>query len=1085
MGTIPGPIIRFVIDTPGLSAAITPAMTDIKNQARAASESVAESWRVTAAKIRAELSSGVASQREMNVERERLLGTLNSEIRSLQQRNELSTRELSNLKAMTLERERQLDAIKRGVGVGVTSGTSSALGQVSTQATLGIERIVDSVVNRYLGGAAGALTRTVRDVSYYANQASGGTGGGIFGLSGTALGTAAAAAALVGVGTALTGIAIKGGQAAVEITKLSEKTGLTVDEVIKLRSAADALDSDFDKVTIGFRKFSSELTLASSADLPGASKSAKEAAALFKALGVNVKLAAQDPFAAIQTLSKTLGSLPDGFVKTNASTVLFGRGGMELIPVFDKLNPAMAATAKSSKDLADAITGGKGAVESSEALRAQIINFKNETESLEIALSKKLLPTLVSVTDWINSHWKYLTAGFSPFGLIYGGDEGEGRAKGLAIPSFADLNKFLDSGDTSKKLKDVADALAKVGDGSEEAAKHARAAAKEFESWQKMLTSGPEYKKSAGYITNRHDEVMDQVLGRDKPPEFPFTFSPIPLGISTTAPKSILDQLKAVNDEYTKEMQSETDKIKAEYDSQFEYWKTVQAAYPQVAKQTADAIIKLQEEENKKLADLQDKAFEKYKKDADSLFDDLLSGKGKSFTKALEKDIEDIITQPTRKMFDDIIGKMLQGLDQAVNGKTGSGTGASSGSNGGILGPILSRIGIGGTAGTFPGSTGLGKTGTGTVAIQSGQTGVMTQTMNVTANVVNIDGGTGSGGSGIPALGSNLLGGSSSQFGTFFGNLNPFGGGASFFGNLNPFGGSSSAASQNAGAGQALGGLLLAGLGIKGGSASSTAFGSAALATGLAKIFGASNATTIGNPGPNGPQNLGQQLAGIFSGGAMLGTGLSQPGFSGELSDIAGGATIGSMFGPIGTAIGTIAGGIAGLVKGIFGGKSWAQRVQSAMTKGAVYKPPSETFDFAMGNSMSDTFSTGFSQSGDTFSNFQLGANTPFWANSIYGPLSKKQQQQLANEQAGLIPGQPFLGLPSTNPFVGQGPIGRFGSSTPNISVNFNLPGLMDQSAANAVFTQHAPMIARLVGAQLPSSASGFGHSVRSAVALP
>ena len=126
-----------------------------------------------AAQIRATTALGTGTEQQIAASRKELVSILDKEIAGLRTRNELTTKELANLKAQTLERERQLDAIKRGSAVGITAGTSSALNQVSTQTVLGIERVLDSLVNRYFGGAAGAAFRTARDVQYYSAQASG------------------------------------------------------------------------------------------------------------------------------------------------------------------------------------------------------------------------------------------------------------------------------------------------------------------------------------------------------------------------------------------------------------------------------------------------------------------------------------------------------------------------------------------------------------------------------------------------------------------------------------------------------------------------------------------------------------------------------------------------------------------------------------------------------------------------------------------------------------------------------------------------------------------------------------------------
>jgi hypothetical protein len=233
------------------------------------------------------------------------------------------------------------------------------------------------------------------------------------------------------------------------------------------------------------------------------------------------------------------------------------------------------------------------------------------------------------------------------------------------------------------------------------------------------------------------------------------------------------------------------------------------------------------------------------------------------------------------------------------------------------------------------------------------------------------------------------------------------------------------------------------------------------------------------------PSSLGSQLGSGFGAAGMIGAGLSEGGVGGAISDISGGVQLGSLIPGVGSLVGGILGGIAGVVRGIFGSQSWTQQVQNAMKNQAFNAPPSETFSFASNGSIGSTMSTGFAQSGNTFSQYGLPSNTPFWANPIVGPLNKQQILQLQSEQSGLNTNQPFLGFPTTNPYVGQGPLGSKTSTAPSVSVNLNLPGLMDSSMATAVFTQHAQTIAQLVGKQVTQSSSGFVSRVRSAVALP
>src|SRR5579871_6869606 len=338
---IGGPVIRFSIDAAGITSPIPEAMNQVRAQAKKTSQDIADDWKRMAAQLRATTALGLAPENGVVAAREQLVQNLRTEVSLLQQRGQLTNKQLTDIKAMTLELERQTSFLK-GTG-GITTGTANALSQVSVQTTLGIERVLDSMVNRYFGGAAGAAFRTVRDATYYSSIANGGQGaGGIFSALASPLGLAGLGIGVAGVGGAavLTSLASEGGKLAVELDNLARKTGLTTEEVVKLRSASDALDVDFDRVQTAFRKFSQETTLALTGNLDGASKQAKEAAALFNALGIDVKKAAADPYTAVEQLAKSLGELPDGAVKSAVAVQLFGRGGLELIPVLDKLGDA-------------------------------------------------------------------------------------------------------------------------------------------------------------------------------------------------------------------------------------------------------------------------------------------------------------------------------------------------------------------------------------------------------------------------------------------------------------------------------------------------------------------------------------------------------------------------------------------------------------------------------------------------------------------------------------------------------------------------------------------------------------------------
>jgi hypothetical protein len=98
--------------------------------------------------------------------------------------------------------------------------------------------------------------------------------------------------------------------------------------------------------------------------------------------------------------------------------------------------------------------------------------------------------------------------------------------------------------------------------------------------------------------------------------------------------------------------------------------------------------------------------------------------------------------------------------------------------------------------------------------------------------------------------------------------------------------------------------------------------------------------------------------------------------------------------------------------------------------------------------------------------------------------LTWQQLYQLQN--SGLNPNAPFLGNPSTNPYIGQGPVGvhaNANSLAPQIHIH--IPNLVDSSQLASTLAPHVTSIAQMVSKQLSNSASGFGSSVRRAAYLP
>jgi hypothetical protein len=289
-------------------------------------------------------------------------------------------------------------------------------------------------------------------------------------------------------------------------------------------------------------------------------------------------------------------------------------------------------------------------------------------------------------------------------------------------------------------------------------------------------------------------------------------------------------------------------------------------------------------------------------------------------------------------------------------------------------------------------------------------------------------------------------------------------------------------------------GAALLGMGLATGNTTASAMGAAALASSAIKALTA--------PGSNGQPPLISTASGfgkIFGGigAALPGVGLAvsggmQGGIGGTLETGVGGAmagfeigaAIGSGLGPLGALAGAGAGLIGGLISSLIGGQSYMSKVKSAIKKHNYIRPPGETFSFAMGDSIAQTLGTGFAQSGNHFSTFGLPAGTPFTASALTGTLTAADLRLLAQESLGIIPTQPFLGFPKTDPFIGQGPLGHKAAGAAPTSVTFNIHAI-DAQGVRDFLHRNGEAIAQVVGSKVTSSSSGFGYNVRRAAFPP
>ncbi len=1173
MSSIPGPIIVFRVGGQDLSGALRPEFDKIKNDAKATSSQIAQEWQVMSAKIRASIATEASGTKEITASRKELIGVLQQQLSLHGDLSNATNKQLASYKAITLELERQKSFLK-GTG-GVTVPSQNIASQISTQTALGFTRALDSLVDRYLGGFAGALTRTARDVGYYSSLA-GGKGGLGAGFSGALssiggavnpglLGAGIGVASLAATGVAVTAITHQMMEYAQSIQNVSAATGLTYSETQKFRELAKITGLDVDTLTMSFGRIQAELGkfVISGKDSEGATQNFVKVLDRF---GVSVT----DANGKLRPISGTmsdfftvLDQIPDEATRTAIAMDAMGVRGKVLVQLFSSLRAegltlteALAQVRKATlddekikqllkekkswDDLVTSIDAGKLHLE------AFIATHKSYFfgPGAFIGAGKEAIGRILSYGDFVGAPGEQ---GALPLGKGAAGTPTRATAYGTLFADEQKLNAELQKraeiiraggkaqfelAAAEKKYAEVekADADAAALAGTEMVHLHGAeqlALAKKIESLKESiklhkeeialaLKGSKEFTEMMNRATlhpgrpheiqgDNVDTLIDrflkygtvfrsQVPGPVVPNDNGILTSPgggailpnyLPEGVGAGAPPrgapDLLEQIKKEHDDlfktqreidiehYADELKDLNDALKDQLISHEQY---------------GEALKKLQADRNKTLID----ADKKFNDEAGKLFDDLIAGNVKGFAKSLEKDVLESLLAPVKKKFSEEFGNILGNLDRSATSVAGGGVGAPQ--SGGILGKIFGgifggKVGPGGTAGTFPGPIGSGAGGG--VGGGAGQFGVAT--MNVTAATVNLSGS-------LALPGQGPLG---STTGNFFANLNPFSdnnlpftpeGSARAATAAGISGGSTSAPSSSdvssifSRLGPFLAGGALLGMGLGTKNTSAAIMGAASLTGSALTSISKSLADSQGDSGlSTALGTAGKALPGI----GMFAAGIQKGGVGGTLESTLGGAEAGTAIAPgIGTAIGAGVGLISGILSSIISGPSFAQRVQRDMRNQQYTAPPSETFSFAMGNTIADTLSTGFNQSGSHFGTYGLAAGTPFFADPITGRLSKDQQLDLMKEQMGLLSNQPFLGFPTTDPFVGQGPVGkRLGTQSGSQTNNFTIHA-MDSEDVNNFFTRHGDHISRLLNSNSPySSSSGFGSASRRVTTLP
>ncbi len=1080
--SIPGPIIKFQFDESDFTAQVQGILGSISKQvvaqnkqiSQSISQQIANPLIAQAAQLRALYSTGSLAIKDLQTQQKNLLGLLDQEISKLVTRNDLSNKELSTLKALTLERERQQNALNRGTGVGVTAGTQSALGLVSGPIIANISRLGTGLLGIAggSGGSDGGAAFAGAAAEITSITAAGGPAVAILG---------ALTAALVASGGAAVALATSGGALVQNLSNISQRTGISIQNLQALQAVANVSNLGLDDLVTGFRKFSQVLTGGGTDDNGDFQTATKKSTEILQALGVTSK----DSFTALEQTATAFQKLPDGPTKAAVAIQLFGRSGLQLIPILNQGADGVEKYRTAVQSL--------GPVFGPEAIQAQK-NYQDATVNLGLAfdnLKVKLTPLLNNLADLKNGAAALLNttvsnpsgaAGAIFSGLITGlgsqsatiGDISTNLALlpapvdklgASAVTTGSSLDKMFTIAEKGgSRLKTTLDGI--LAGNFDEFLKKINENAKEFEQSQIergnsaqsqindiLAKAPPGASESDRIVADMNKQIADltsKVTGLPGLAEaaaaaiaklMSDTISGLSQIESDSLEKASETVEKMLDDESNKRIAINTilkeaqDQLAADaaaandsaiqriiadeqkrYDAQAKIY-ALQGANEQ---DFANLRVTLEADASQRILKLRqdelDRTNKEIEQQAGQLFDALLRGGG-SFTTALKNSLQNLLLAPVKQVFEAVIGGIFTQPIQALKDELAK-FGKSLQDNN-PAGSILNRIGK-----NLAGPDAVGNN-TQQVNLNTTATDANTQALLRLNGILTGTSPQGIPGSTAPSAGGGfgqvLFGGAGGAGGLILHGLPPSGGGSA-----------SSPLSQLGSAGLGLNFLLGLGNlvgGISGHNTGQAIGGGVSIAGGALGKIG----QIIGKSNPDLGVTLGQ-AGGIIGGAGLVISGVSQGGIGGGLSSAIGGAEIGTAIAPgIGTAIGAIAGFAAGLIGGLFGHKgATASQINAAIARQTV--DPNLSVGMEFDRSAQGTFAQTLA------SNFSSGPGGTFGNASI----------------------------PSVPP-----------PPPPSVTVNVSA---IDAKGVAQFVTQYGQTIAKVVGGQINTTQSGLARGVRTAV---
>lgn len=230
-------------------------------------------------------------------------------------------------------------------------------------------------------------------------------------------------------------LAVKGTvNAADDMSKAAQKIGIPIEELSRLKYAADLSDVSFEQLQTSVGKLSRNMAEALE----------KPTGAAAKAFG-NLNIAVANSDGTLRSSSEVMkdiadrfAAMPDGAAKTAAAMELMGRAGAGMIPMLNGGAAALGAAMTEADKFGQVFTAEMGA--NAEAFNDNLTRLQGAFGMLTAKLATALLPQLKAFTDWLVANAPAIT------NFVVQTVEGfaaVGRAIGATVQFFTDLDAAI------------------------------------------------------------------------------------------------------------------------------------------------------------------------------------------------------------------------------------------------------------------------------------------------------------------------------------------------------------------------------------------------------------------------------------------------------------------------------------------------------------------------------------------------------------------------------------------------------------------------------------------------------------------